>query len=260
LFVEIGFFYYFTEKKEKMTSVLIVILLFLILFGMAAAIGLIWKTRNPAEDGSRQEFLRLEQIFREGFQQNRQELGENLAAGRQEQGGNFRLFTESNTKSLNEIGKNLSEESRKNRQETLDILERMQQANNQRFAEIREAMDQKIREIREQNAEKLEDMRKTVDEKLQKSVEHHFNESFNRSGTYSRSLSFTVCSCHCFVISFFLDTTISISSPTPFSAISAESSFAVCIDFPSIETIKSAFFSSFEYSEFTIYTPALESP
>jgi DNA recombination protein RmuC len=43
-------------------------------------------------------------------------------------------------------------------------------------------MDQKIREIREQNAEKLEDMRKTVDEKLQKSVEHHFNESFKMIG------------------------------------------------------------------------------
>ena len=62
------------------------------------------------------------------------------------------------------------------------MLERIQQSNNQRFAEIRETIDQKIREIREQNSEKLEEMRKTVDEKLQKSVQSHFNESFKLIG------------------------------------------------------------------------------
>ena len=62
------------------------------------------------------------------------------------------------------------------------MLERIQQSNNQRFAEIRETMDQKIREICEQNAVKLEEMRKTVDEKLQKSVQSHFQESFKLIG------------------------------------------------------------------------------
>ena len=109
-------------------------------------------------------------------------MGENLAAGRTEQGGNFRIFTESNTKLLTEFGQNLSEESRKNRQETLAMLERIQQSNNLRFAEIRETMDKKIQEIRDQNAEKLEEMRKTVDEKLQKSVQTHFQESFKLIG------------------------------------------------------------------------------
>ena len=159
----------------------IAVLLILILILAAAAVILLWKNKAGNAD-LQYDFQRIEQVCREGFQLSRQELGENLAAGRMEQGGNFRSFTETNSKNLTEIGRNLSEESRKNRQETLAILERMQQSNNQRFTEIRDAMDQKIREIREQNAEKLEEMRKTVDEKLQKSVEHHFHESFKLIG------------------------------------------------------------------------------
>lgn len=140
------------------------------------------KNRNGQEDSLKEELKRIENTCSEGFQRNRQELGENLAAGRTEQGGNFRIFTESNTKMLTDFGRSLSEESRKNRQETLAMLERIQQSNNLRFAEIRETMDKKIQEIRDQNSEKLEEMRKTVDEKLQKSVQTHFQESFKLIG------------------------------------------------------------------------------
>ena len=161
----------------------VVLILLVIIAAFSVAAFLSSKKKNDPQDNFlKEELKRIEASCREGFQQSRQELGENLAAGRTEQGGNFRIFTESNTKLLTEFGQNLSEESRKNRQETLAMLERIQQSNNLRFAEIRETMDKKIQEIREQNAEKLEEMRKTVDEKLQKSVQSHFQESFKLIG------------------------------------------------------------------------------
>lgn len=159
----------------------LVLLLVIAGFSVAAFLA-VRKEKNPQNDALKDELKRIENACNEGFQRSRQELGENLAAGRTEQGGNFRIFTESNTKLLTEFGQNLSEESRKNRQETLAMLERIQQSNNLRFAEIRETMDKKIQEIRDQNAEKLEEMRKTVDEKLQKSVQSHFQESFKLIG------------------------------------------------------------------------------
>lgn len=159
----------------------LVLLLVIAGFSVAAFLA-VRKEKNPQDDALKDELKRIENACNEGFQRSRQELGENLAAGRTEQGGNFRIFTESNTKLLTEFGQNLSEESRKNRQETLAMLERIQQSNNLRFAEIRETMDKKIQEIRDQNAEKLEEMRKTVDEKLQKSVQSHFQESFKLIG------------------------------------------------------------------------------
>ena len=131
---------------------------------------------------AKEELNRIERVCLEGFQSNRQELSKNLAMGRTEQVQYFQNFTGSNMKILTEFGHTLSEESRKNRQETLKILERMQQANNVHFSEIRETIDKKIQEIRNQNAEKLEEMRKTVDEKLQKSVQSHFQESFKLIG------------------------------------------------------------------------------
>lgn len=161
----------------------VVLILLVIIAAFSVAVFLSSKKKNDPQDNFlKEELKRIEASCREGFQQSRQELGENLAAGRTEQGGNFRIFTESNTKLLTEFGQNLSEESRKNRQETLAMLERIQQSNNLRFAEIRETMDKKIQEIRDQNAEKLEEMRKTVDEKLQKSVQSHFQESFKLIG------------------------------------------------------------------------------
>ncbi|MBQ9771009.1 MAG: DNA recombination protein RmuC [Lentisphaeria bacterium] len=159
------------------------LILLIVITGFSVAAFLaVRKKKNPQDDTLKDELKRIENACNEGFQRSRQELGENLAAGRTEQGGNFRIFTESNTKLLTEFGQNLSEESRKNRQETLAMLERIQQSNNLRFAEIRETMDKKIQEIRDQNAEKLEEMRKTVDEKLQKSVQTHFQESFKLIG------------------------------------------------------------------------------
>ena len=161
--------------------VALILLVIIAIFSIAAFLSA-RKKNDPQDNFLKEELKRIETSCREGFQQSRQELGENLAAGRTEQGGNFRIFTESNTKLLTEFGQNLSEESRKNRQETLAMLERIQQSNNLRFAEIRETMDKKIQEIRDQNAEKLEEMRKTVDEKLQKSVQSHFQESFKLIG------------------------------------------------------------------------------
>ena len=162
-------------------SIALILLVIIAIFSIAAFLTA-RKKNDPQDNFLKEELKRIETSCREGFQQSRQELGENLAAGRTEQGGNFRIFTESNTKLLTEFGQNLSEESRKNRQETLAMLERIQQSNNLRFAEIRETMDKKIQEIRDQNAEKLEEMRKTVDEKLQKSVQSHFQESFKLIG------------------------------------------------------------------------------
>lgn len=159
------------------------LILLIVIAGFSVAAFLaVRKKKNPQDDTLKDELKRIENACNEGFLRSRQELGENLAAGRTEQGGNFRIFTESNTKLLTEFGQNLSEESRKNRQETLAMLERIQQSNNLRFAEIRETMDKKIQEIRDQNAEKLEEMRRTVDEKLQKSVQSHFQESFKLIG------------------------------------------------------------------------------
>ena len=159
------------------------LILLIVIAGFSVAAFLaVRKEKNPQDDTLKDELKRIENACNEGFLRSRQELGENLAAGRTEQGGNFRIFTESNTKLLTEFGQNLSEESRKNRQETLAMLERIQQSNNLRFAEIRETMDKKIQEIRDQNAEKLEEMRRTVDEKLQKSVQTHFQESFKLIG------------------------------------------------------------------------------
>lgn len=161
-------------------AALIILIISVIFFSIALILG--FRQKSGGSKGLESELKWLKQVCSDGFQQNRQELGENLAAGRFEQGENFRIFTESNTKLLSEFGRTLSEESRKSRQETLAILDRMQQANNQRLAEIRETVDQKIREIRDQNAEKLEAVRIAVDEKLQKSVEHHFNETFKLIG------------------------------------------------------------------------------
>lgn len=158
------------------------ILIIAAIFSAAAFFAVRKNQKTQEENPLKEELKRIENACSEGFLRSRQELGENLAAGRNEQGGNFRSFTESNTKMLTEFGHTLSEESRKNRQETLAMLERIQQSNNLRFAEIRETMDKKIQEIREQNAEKLEEMRKTVDEKLQKSVQSHFQESFKLIG------------------------------------------------------------------------------
>ena len=170
------------QEVFKMFEWVVLILLVIIAAFSVAAFLSSKKKNDPQDNFLKEELKRIEASCREGFQQSRQELGENLAAGRTEQGGNFRIFTESNTKLLTEFGQNLSEESRKNRQETLAMLERIQQSNNLRFAEIRETMDKKIQEIRDQNAEKLEEMRKTVDEKLQKSVQSHFQESFKLIG------------------------------------------------------------------------------
>ena len=170
------------QEVFKMFEWVVLILLVIIAAFSVAAFLSSKKKNDPQDNFLKEELKRIEASCREGFQQSRQELGENLAAGRTEQGGNFRVFTESNTKLLTEFGQNLSEESRKNRQETLAMLERIQQSNNLRFAEIRETMDKKIQEIRDQNAEKLEEMRKTVDEKLQKSVQSHFQESFKLIG------------------------------------------------------------------------------
>jgi DNA recombination protein RmuC len=170
------------QEVFKMFEWVVLILLVIIAAFSIAAFLSSRKKNDPQDNFLKEELKRIETSCREGFQQSRQELGENLAAGRTEQGGNFRIFTESNTKLLTEFGQNLSEESRKNRQETLAMLERIQQSNNLRFAEIRETMDKKIQEIRDQNAEKLEEMRKTVDEKLQKSVQSHFQESFKLIG------------------------------------------------------------------------------
>ena len=71
----------------------------------------------------KEELNRIERVCLEGFQSNRQELSENLTMGRTEQVQYFQNFTESNMKILTEFGHTLSEESRKNRQETLKILE-----------------------------------------------------------------------------------------------------------------------------------------
>ena len=165
-----------------MWNLLEILLLLLAIFFLLAIFYMLWKGRWKSDNSLREDLHRIEAACAEGFQRNRQELGENLSAGRVEQGENFRIFSESNTKILTELEKQLSEESRKNRQETLSMLDRIQQSTNLRFAEIRETIDHKIREIRDQNAEKLDEMRKTVDEKLQKSVQSHFQESFKLIG------------------------------------------------------------------------------
>lgn len=159
----------------------LILLIAAVLFA-AAAFFAARRNRNGEDPDFREEMKRIESVCHDGFQMNRRELGENLSAGRSEQNGLFQSFSESNTKMLTSFGQNLTEESRKNRQETLAMLEQIRRSNDLRFAEIRETMDQKIREIREQNAEKLEEMRRTVDEKLQKSVQTHFQESFKLIG------------------------------------------------------------------------------
>ncbi len=59
-------------------------------------------------------------------------------------------------------------------------LKEIQQANENRFDNVRRTLDEKLRELQDSNEKRLDEMRKTVDEKLQSTLEKRLTESFNR--------------------------------------------------------------------------------
>lgn len=88
----------------------------------------------------------------------RKQIGENAAAGRDEQ-----------ARSLTRVADSLNQ-----------ALAAMTEANGQRMLEVRATLEHKIRDLQTDNGQRLEEMRKTVDEKLHATLETRLSESFRQ--------------------------------------------------------------------------------
>jgi DNA recombination protein RmuC len=88
----------------------------------------------------------------------RQQIGDNAAAGRDEQ-----------ARSLKRVADSLNQ-----------ALATMTEANGQRMLEVRATLEHKIRDLQTDNGQRLEEMRKTVDEKLHATLETRLSESFRQ--------------------------------------------------------------------------------
>jgi DNA recombination protein RmuC len=88
----------------------------------------------------------------------RKQIGENAAAGRDEQ-----------ARSLKRVADSLNQ-----------ALATMTEANGQRMLEVRATLEHKIRDLQTDNGQRLEEMRKTVDEKLHSTLETRLSESFKQ--------------------------------------------------------------------------------
>lgn len=150
--------------------ILIILLCLVILFGIVNTWLLV--SRKPVDNTLEfrnkfthleSELTRLDQLMREEFHRNREEIQRALKDNREELTGSFKSFEEQSTRnasSFNELQK-----------QKFDELIQRQEA-------IRKDTETKLKEMREDNTTKLEEMRRTVDEKLQETVEKRFNESF----------------------------------------------------------------------------------
>jgi DNA recombination protein RmuC len=88
----------------------------------------------------------------------RKQIGDNAAAGRDEQARSLKRLADS----LNQA------------------LATMTEANGQRMLEVRATLEHKIRDLQTDNGQRLEEMRKTVDEKLHATLETRLSESFKQ--------------------------------------------------------------------------------
>ncbi|MGI4858015.1 MAG: DNA recombination protein RmuC, partial [Janthinobacterium lividum] len=97
--------------------------------------------------------------------------------------------THSNAAQLDAVRLSLAEQARQAREEqgaalrhvgeTLHVqLAGLSQANDLRFAEVRDTLERKLKDIEVNNAVKLDEMRRTVDEKLHATLEQRLGESF----------------------------------------------------------------------------------
>ncbi|MGI4985093.1 MAG: DNA recombination protein RmuC [Janthinobacterium lividum] len=98
-------------------------------------------------------------------------------------------LTHSNAAQLDAVRLSLAEQARQAREEqgaalrhvgeTLHVqLAGLSQANDLRFAEVRDTLERKLKDIEINNALKLDEMRRTVDEKLHATLEQRLGESF----------------------------------------------------------------------------------
>jgi DNA recombination protein RmuC len=191
-------------------------LLIALLLGLALVVALLLvllvRTRGDGGVGVRLDALkddgaRLERTLREeqragreelqqGFDRFRKHLGEQLAAGTQQQAERIEGFaqrlnqlTERTDSGLQALAQRLADDARKSREETTQALARQGELqrqglsaltadNEKRMAEVRATLEAKLGAIQQDNAAKLEQMRATVDEKLQSTLETRLGQSF----------------------------------------------------------------------------------
>src|SRR5690606_11677322 len=139
--------------------------------------------------------LREEQ--RVGRAELRQQLDSLSVAQAQRIDGFGARLTEFSTRTdqrLDVLREALTEDARKARTESADLLQRfaetlgqrlaeLTQRNEQRIGEMRATLESQLKALQADNAQKLEQMRATVDEKLQSTLETRLTESFGNVAT-----------------------------------------------------------------------------
>ena len=196
----------------SLVETLLVVLLLGVALAVTLLLALLARARGDGGVGIRLDALkddgaRLERTLREeqragreelqqGFDRFRKHLGEQLAAGTQQQAERIEGFaqrlnqlTERTDSGLQVLAQRLADDARKSREETTQALARQgelqRQAlsaltadNEKRMSEVRATLEAKLGAIQQDNAAKLEQMRATVDEKLQSTLETRLGQSF----------------------------------------------------------------------------------
>jgi DNA recombination protein RmuC len=158
----------------------------LIVGGILLIAGLAWlifrtETRggvNGEGGGLAPEFERFERELRVAIADGRKEVLEAAKTQREE------LST-----SISRLASQHQDDQRGGREEMAAILKRfgenvdqrlrtLTEANDKRFAEVRQTLEEKLKALQDDNAQKLEKMRETVDEKLHATLELRLSESF----------------------------------------------------------------------------------
>ncbi len=117
---------------------------------------------------------RLERGLKEELGRNREELGFNSKALREEVSRSLVQFNES---VLNRMNENIRTQISQ-MESFAQQLQTLTSANEGRMDKMREAVDTQLKAIQEDNGKKLEEIRKTVDEKLHETLEKRLGESF----------------------------------------------------------------------------------
>jgi DNA recombination protein RmuC len=113
------------------------------------------------------EFGRIDQLLRDEFSRNREELHRASQSIREELDNKLEKVRTSTEGHLHKV------------RDTLETsLDKIRGTMDYNLERTRETIENKLKAIQEDNARKLEEMRITVDEKLQSSVEKRFNDSF----------------------------------------------------------------------------------
>lgn len=132
------------------------------------------KISGGNENYFKNEFDKLDKLFRDEMGRNREEFSKNAKSQREE-------LSESILKLGEQISGTVSEIS-KGQKNQLDIfakqLNSLTQMNEQKFDRLQEKVGSQLKEIQDKNEKKLEEMRRTVDEKLHDTLEKRLGESF----------------------------------------------------------------------------------